>query len=100
MKGINFSEQMFRATIEDRKTQTRIICKPQPDIFSDGFPYKRIELSYTFASGGIEIKHRYKVSEKVYLKEPYELFYDENGNEIVKYSDGEIRIFKNKKDNG
>ena len=93
MKGIIFSEPMFRATIEGRKTQTRRIVKPQPDFISENFGWAN-------RNNGDIILPRYKVGEKVYLKEPYELFYDENGNEIVKYSDGEIRIFKNKKDNG
>lgn len=68
MKGICFKEPLFIATIEGRKTQTRRIMKTQPE---DGQGYLGMQDDYAIFIGGKLFKPRYKVGEKVYLKEPY-----------------------------
>ena len=71
MKGICFTEEMFNAVIDGRKCQTRRIMKPQPQTFYNNIPF--YSTGRTFEEGTIiaEIKPRYKVGEKDYLKEPY-----------------------------
>jgi len=56
MKGIIFSEPMFNAVIDGRKTQTRRIMTPQP----------KSDLIAKY-----HCNPRYKAGEIVYLKEPY-----------------------------
>ena len=70
-KGICFTEEMFNAVIDGRKTQTRRIMKPQPQTFYNNIPF--YSTGRTFEEGTIiaEIKPRYKAGEIVYLKEPY-----------------------------
>ncbi len=76
MKGIYFKEPLFHATIEGRKTQTRRIVKPQPKEClvpkEDGYQ----DVHYD------NFKPRYKVGERVFLKEPY---YIREGIIIYKY---------------
>ena len=97
---------MFHAVIEGRKSMTRIIIKPQPNIsyctkckkdigicvceFKNDSHANRCTKTLTLDM----LKPRYKVGETCFIKEPYELSYDEEGNEIVRYLDGEVRIFK------
>ncbi len=76
MKGINFIEPLFHATIERRKRQTRRIMKPQPEnpIYrlpgrSEYFYGRCAENNYS----DIMLKPRYNVGDLVYLKEPYRL---------------------------
>ena len=116
MKGIIFSEPMFRATIEGRKTQIRLIVKPKPNTCGCCYSYK--DSDYGYIGGGkfcytkcIKvyklydscnryeecIKPRYKVGEKVYLKEPY---YAEYGCVCYEYAPNFAGkrdiVFKNK----
>ena len=70
MKGINFIEDLFNATIGGRKTQTRRIMKPQPILDEKGNPTADWENIYN--------KPRYKVGEIVYLKEPYRFTHIDN----------------------
>ena len=94
MKGICFKPEMFHATIEGRKTQTRRILNPQPDGFR-GFVGNDMFVPQTVIGMSVkEIKPRYKVGETLYLKEPYmfapnvEFGIDTNGNGIrYKYSE-------------
>ena len=67
MKGICFTEEMFNAVIDGRKTQTRRIMKPQPQVF-----YPNGNPVLLQGDDNIKpIKPRYKAGETVYLKEPY-----------------------------
>lgn len=110
MKGICFTEPMFNAAIEKRKTQTRRIAK-----YSTGTPvtlencFRILEIIdetssiktikyYAENTMALEIKPRYKKNETVYLKEPYMLFYI-NDNKIpkiyYKYSEKDREEFEN-----
>ena len=112
MKGIIFTEPLFLAVIEGRKTQTRRIVKPQP-ILKNGF-YRlggaswsdTIKSFHPMPCHSLYNKSRYKVGEKVYLKEPYrdtsapeghfakiDYLYDKNG--IAKEISGGFK-WKNK----
>jgi len=84
-KGITFTEEMFNAVIEGRKTQTRRIMKQQPSTMKN----LRTGEEWICKSdmGNANIKPRYKVGERVYLKEPYHL-YQNNGCTGVMYKHG------------
>lgn len=85
MKGICFKEQLFFATIEGRKLQTRRIVVPPKGAY--GLALVRTRDTRTFLSllavneqgdakkPGTEqewrIQPKYKLGERVYLKEPY-----------------------------
>ena len=83
MNGIMFTEPLFHAVIEGRKTQTRRIIKPQPD--DEGlhdhtkFPmsfhpsYNMVGFWGTVEETGEskQFNPRYKLGDTVYLKEPY-----------------------------
>ena len=68
MKGIMFTEAMFHATVEGRKTMTRRIINPQP-ICLDGRCNGK-DIGNPVGEKGL-IPPRYKLGETVYLKEPY-----------------------------
>ena len=65
MKGILFKPYMIQAIIEGRKTQTRRIIKPQPEIWEG---YKNLTLNDLAFDG---FKPRYRVGEIVYVKDIY-----------------------------
>ena len=85
MKGLIFTEPMFYAVIEVRKTQTRRIINPQPDIIrsiaNDLAKHPGYEISektwtpapafHFLMSGSKFLDPRYKVGESVYIKEPF-----------------------------
>jgi len=76
MKGIIFTEEMFNAVIEGRKTQTRRIMQ-------DGVPIGNWEETVKYA--------RYKVGEVVYLKEKFRIGdfrLSSNGHYGISYKDG------------
>jgi hypothetical protein len=64
MKGIIFTEPLFRKVASGEKTQTRRIIKPQPDFISENFHWAK-------KNNGDVILPRYKPGETLYLKEPY-----------------------------
>ena len=70
MKGIMFTEAMFHATVEGRKTMTRRIMNPQPikDVFAQEGFYE-LERNNQF----LEYKPRYQLGKTVYIKEPYKI---------------------------
>ena len=63
MKGILFKPYMIQAIIEGKKTQTRRMIKPQPEIWEG---YKNLTLNDLAFDG---FKPRYRVGEIVYVKE-------------------------------
>jgi len=65
MQGINFTEPMFKAVIEGRKTQTRRIIKDSDIVCVVDAG------TVLYESTGERVKPRYKVGETLYLKEPY-----------------------------
>ena len=83
-----FTEAMFKAVIEGRKTQTRRICKSQPK-------HNVYQHAGLFWDGEIAIKPRYKVWEKLYLKEPYCI--DNDGFTYYKYNPHIIMDYEPKK---
>lgn len=100
MQGILFKEEMFKAVIEDRKTQTRrVITKLAKDptewksFALDGTGEGYIFWSHDWHSGLDEetkklypkggIKPTYKPGRTYFLKEPYR--FDEEGQIIYKY---------------
>lgn len=86
MKGICFIEPLFHKVVKGEKTQTRRMITPQPE-YSDrvGMIYKGLcygigfnnpkDAYYNFSNHSKAAK--YKVGEKVYLKEPYILYQEE-----------------------
>jgi len=84
-KGILYTETMFNAVVEGRKTQTRRLLKPQPQgcfvPTKDGYQDGHFR----------NLKPRYKVGEKVYIKEPIKLDID-NKTLHLKYSDVTVSI--------
>ena len=81
MKSIMFTEPMYRAILDGRKTMTRRLINPQPvSIVPYGAGYRRIVTGYYFP-----IEPRYKIGETLYLKEPYcPTFVDVESDEIKK----------------
>lgn len=76
MKGINFKEPLFNATIERRKTETRRIMEPKAEhITTEGCPmyffHDKMGIGANSKSGWKDIFPRYKIGEVVALKEPY-----------------------------
>ena len=82
MKGIIFTESNFLLTIQGVKKQTRRIIKPQPEenlALAEEGNYDNCDVSYTNKFTKADwiddscnfFRPRYKVSETVYLKEPY-----------------------------
>jgi hypothetical protein len=63
-----FTEEMFNAVVEGRKTQTRRKMKQQPKNFYNKIPCKMMG---EFREHFVEIKPKYEVGEILYLKEPY-----------------------------
>ena len=98
MNGIIFTQENFQATIEGRKTQTRRIVKLPKwadgiDIGAAGKPFAYIEkYRHTDDAHAEFIKPRYKVGERVYLKESYSFGLEDET--VYKYSSLEIKGYK------
>ena len=91
MQGICFTEDLFHATIEGRKTQARRIIKTDGNIAE--FPLNDGGSLYD-RNTGYFIKYlnpRYKVGETLYIKEPIRLNISEKTLHL-KYSDVTIPI--------
>ena len=73
-KPILFKGEMVKAILEDRKTQTRRIIKPQPTHFHK-FPNKPIEPCKSNPDGTCagEIKPRYAVGDLLWVREPFRI---------------------------
>lgn len=88
MKGICFKEPLFKAIIERRKDMTRRIINPQPITIrhidtNDGYFKAGNHNSYLVHENKI-LHPKYKVGERIYLKEPYRIAPDANSI-IYKY---------------
>ena len=79
MKGKYFIEPLFHAVVEGRKTMMREIINPQPlGNFYNKFEFtkrNRVFQKYEFTCGASLIP-KYRVGERLYLKEPYILLTD------------------------
>lgn len=105
MKGICFIEPLFHKVVKGEKTQTRRIINIQPldsrnwrvgttmdstakedrEIIGKNH-YLLLENEYTIKeSDGRYFTPKYKVGEKVYLKEPYFIFDEEDNSCFYKY---------------
>ena len=67
MKGLIFSQHMYNAVISGTKTMIRRLIKPQPTGVRNSVFVKSGLEDYH----GRELKPRYNVGEKIYLKEAY-----------------------------
>ena len=74
-KGIIFSENMYEAVLTESKTMTRRLMKPQPDeisLFSGEDGYYKFGHRNSYLLYKLKIlKPRFKIGEKIYLKEAY-----------------------------
>ena len=97
MKGICFTENMFNAVIDGRKTQTRRLIKLKQDhevLFS--WFNEELDCYCLETKKAIIYKPRYKSGEKVYIKEPYWTGHDhDTGKENVVYKYGATYIPEN-----
>lgn len=78
MKGICFTEPLFHKVVKGEKTQTRRVATHQHFSYSELSNVKQ----------GVYIHPaipKYKVGEKVYLKEPYAETCDEYGSPLIAY---------------
>ncbi|GHT09095.1 hypothetical protein FACS189426_06460 [Bacteroidia bacterium] len=96
MKGILFKEPLFHKVIDGKKTQTRQIMKPQPSFKYNGKSEIVVcELSenccYNSDLDKI-ISPRFKVGEKVFLKEPYSFGFEDEC--VYKFSSEKIANFE------
>jgi hypothetical protein len=86
MKGIFFKSEFIPAIVEGRKTVTRRVIKPQPDIVVDG--KAQLWASSIGRSAEIyfirDIKPRYQVGEAVYIKEAHYRYGHWNKNGFTK----------------
>ena len=69
-KGIIFRENMYEAIISESKTMTRRLMNPQPVEIIE-MPYGDRYFGIDTENYSFPIKPRFKVGEKVYLKEEY-----------------------------
>lgn len=106
MKGLSLIEIMMRPWMEGRKSVTRWLMNPQPNIASDGCIYyphrdhpkwRRYENDKHFRRNvADDFPPRYCPGEMVYIKETWRLecIYDEIGEVAIEYFDGQIRRVK------
>ena len=66
MKPIFFNDEMVRAILDGRKTQTRRPLKPQPDYLHDADPYQKIWMSPLKCPYG-------KVGDRLWVREAFTL---------------------------
>lgn len=94
MKGILFKPDMIKAIIEDRKTQTRRVIKPQPPAKFNGkrpnmFHNVLLFMDENDRSLGLdecyEVHPRYKFTEKLYIKEPCNVWEALHGDWMITY---------------
>lgn len=76
-KPILFSGAMVRALLDGRKTQTRRIVKPQPNIVHAIHPDCSISTNLIFRQGDQRIHSPYKVGDRIWVRETWtHWFYD------------------------
>ena len=89
MKGILFKPESIQAIIEGRKTQTRRLIKPQPEVDNDG-NWKWKGYIWIRSISGVDnviARHaRYHIGETVYIKETF--WFREGNPDAVIFKDG------------
>ena len=68
---IIFSAPMVEAILEGRKTQTRRVLHPQPNIILGQYPDGTIETNLIFRRGDQRIHPRYQVGDRLWVKETW-----------------------------
>ena len=96
MQGILMTPDMIQATVDGRKTNTRRVIKPQPEIVSDSvitcLHWKGVNCGSIRGNGQdwLATQARYRVGETVYIKEAYKRWCPD-GAWNVRYKDGSIK---------
>lgn len=70
-RPIIFTGESVRAILEGRKTQTRLVIKPQPKIVHEIYPDSSIETEKLFRSGDQRIHCPYPVGQRLWVKETW-----------------------------
>lgn len=91
-KSILFNGPMVRAILEGRKTQTRRMMKPQPELHADGFwHWKDCQWQYGglgFPKSGIEDHAPYRPGDRLWVRETWAAYHHIAGGKVLYEADG------------
>lgn len=88
-RPILFNVHMVRAILENRKTQTRRMMKPQPELRIGGFWHWKdcqwADGGLGFPKSGIEDHAPYRPGDRLWVRETFSVWIDDFGNPIIEY---------------